>query len=121
MENSQNSCTFFSCQFSVSLQFTCQVDIFNTWKNGTSTQDIRAVQRSFREIQLPILEKIAGSHGGAYSSEADVLEKDFQNVFYGHSYARLGRVKNKYDPNDLFIVRTGVGSERWDSYGLCRV
>jgi hypothetical protein len=32
-----------------------------------------------------------------------VLERDFQNVFYGSNYARL----------DL----SGVGSERWDPYG----
>ena len=30
-------------------------------------------------------------------------------------------LKAKYDPNDFFIVKSGVGSERWDSDGLCRV
>jgi Berberine and berberine like len=97
------------------------VDIFNTWTDSTSIQDIQAVERVFRHKQLPILKKIAGAHGAAYSNEADVLESDFQNVFYGSNYARLSQIKSKYDPNDLFIVRTGVGSERWDSYGLCRV
>jgi hypothetical protein len=123
MENSEDSRTFHVNLVSLTHSFTiyCQVDIFNTWKDGASIQDIKAVERSFRDIQLPILEKIAGAHGGAYSNEADVLEDDFQNVFYGSSYARLSRIKSKYDPNDLFIVRTGVGSERWDSYGLCRV
>ena len=75
----------------------------------------------FRDKQLPILKKIAGPRDAAYSNEADVLERDFRNVFYGSNYARLSQIKSKYDPNDIFIVRTGVGSERWDSYGLCKV
>jgi hypothetical protein len=74
----------------------------------------------FRDKQLPILEKIAGANSAAYSNEADVLERNFKNVFYGSNYARLSSIKSKYDPNDLFIVRAGVGSERWDSYGMCK-
>lgn len=97
------------------------VDIFNTWQDGASIKDIHAIENVFRNKQLSILENIAGKYGAAYSNEADVLERDFQNVFYGPNYARLSEIKRTYDPNDLFIVRTGVGSERWDSDGLCKV
>jgi hypothetical protein len=59
------------------------------------------------------------SDSGAYMNEADVLEPDFRTVFYGKNYGRLLKVKAKYDPQDVFIVGAGVGSERWDADGLC--
>ena len=61
------------------------------------------------------------SDSGSYSNEGDVREPNFQITFYGNNYVRLSDVKSKYDPNDLFIVGAGVGSERWDEYGLCTV
>jgi hypothetical protein len=62
------------------------------------------------------------SDSGAYMNEADVLEPDFQTVFFGRkSYRKLLEVKAKYDPQDLFIVGAGVGSERWDADGLCLI
>jgi len=75
----------------------------------------------FRDKQLPILEQISGRNGAAYSNEADSLEVDFQTTFFGPNYSKLSAIKTKYDPTDLFIVKAGVGSERWDSDGLCRV
>ena len=43
---------------------------------------------------------------------------DFQNTFFGaDNYPRLSGIKTKYDPNDLFIVKSEVGSERWDGDG----
>lgn len=42
--------------------------------------------------------------------------------FFGkENYPRLSEIKKKYDPEDLFIVRKGVGSERWDDDALCPV
>jgi len=62
-----------------------------------------------------------GAASGSYSNEGDVLEPNPQVTFYGSKYARLARIKVKYDPNDLFIVPTGVRSEFWDAYGMCTV
>ncbi|KAF7377559.1 FAD-binding domain-containing protein [Mycena sanguinolenta] len=73
------------------------------------------------KMHLPIMEEIAGSNAGAYSNEADVLEPNFQTTFFGPNYGKLSAIKSKYDPDDLFIVGAGVGSERWDEWGLCRV
>ncbi|PYI06945.1 FAD-binding domain-containing protein [Aspergillus sclerotiicarbonarius CBS 121057] len=68
---------------------------------------------------------------GAYMSEADVMEPNFQQAFYGSYYDRLYALKQKYDPTGLFYVPTGVSSENWhvgsldglpDQNGrLCRV
>ena len=60
------------------------------------------------------------SDSGAYMNEADVLEPNFREVFFGNAnYERLLRVKKVYDPSDMFIVGAGVGSEKWDADGLC--
>ncbi|KAJ6628267.1 FAD-binding domain-containing protein [Mycena sp. CBHHK59/15] len=73
------------------------------------------------KTHLPILENISGPNAGSYSNEADVLETDFKTTFFGPNYAKLSAIKRKYDPEDLFIVGAGVGSERWDEWGICKV
>ena len=52
--------------------------------------------------------------GGAYVNEADVLEPDWQQSFWGDKYHSLLKVKRKRDPWDLFWARKMVGSERWE-------
>ncbi|KAH8115773.1 FAD-binding domain-containing protein [Phellopilus nigrolimitatus] len=70
---------------------------------------------------VPALVAMTGElDSGSYSNEANVREPDFQTTFYGPNYERLSAIKRKYDPNDLFIVGAGVGSERWDDKGVCR-
>ncbi|KAF5602541.1 isoamyl alcohol oxidase [Fusarium pseudocircinatum] len=52
--------------------------------------------------------------GGAYASEADVTEPNFQQSFYGaDKYKKLLGIKDKVDPNGLFYALQGVGSDRW--------
>ncbi|KAJ7158092.1 FAD-binding domain-containing protein [Mycena filopes] len=97
------------------------VILINEWPDSAPPAQITAVRHSFRDAQLPIFAQMAGPNAGAYSNEADVFEKDFQTTFFGPNYAKLSAIKRRYDPEDLFIVRTGVGSERWDEWGLCTV
>jgi phage terminase large subunit len=93
------------------------------WPETATSEEAKATQLKFKTKQLPIMEKLVGKNSGAYINEADFLEDDRVGVFYGSQakYNRLLKVKKTYDPKDLFIVAAGVGSERWDSYGLCRV
>ena len=37
-----------------------------------------------------------------------------------HNYARLIKVKDRYDPNGLFFVHHGVGSEAWSADGFTK-
>ena len=48
---------------------------------------------------------------GSYVAESDYFEADWRNAFWGASYARLLAVKDRYDPEGLFLVHHGVGSE----------
>ncbi|KAI1453268.1 FAD-binding domain-containing protein [Annulohypoxylon moriforme] len=50
---------------------------------------------------------------GAYMSEADYIEPDFSQAFFGSNYARLYRIKQFYDPFGVFYAHTAVGSEDW--------
>jgi FAD/FMN-containing dehydrogenase len=59
-------------------------------------------------------------NGGSYVSESDYFNRNWRDAFWGSNYARLARAKRKYDPNGLFIVHHGVGSEGWSPDGFSR-
>jgi FAD/FMN-containing dehydrogenase len=58
---------------------------------------------------------------GTYVSESDYFLHDWQQGFWGSHYAKLAAVKRKYDPDGLFFVHHGVGSEAWSADGFTRL
>jgi hypothetical protein len=68
------------------------------------------------EPLLALLEKPA-----SYISETDYFEADWQQAFWGAHYARLRQIKRRYDPDGLFFVHHGVGSEDWSADGFERM
>ena len=56
----------------------------------------------------------------AYVSESNFFEKDWQRSYWGANYERLLAVKRQYDPDGLFFVHHGVGSEEWSDDGFER-
>lgn len=57
---------------------------------------------------------------GSYVSESDYFLEDWQHRFWGPNHLRLQQVKQRYDPDGLFIVHHGVGSEDWSADGFTR-
>jgi len=57
---------------------------------------------------------------GSYVAESDFFEKKWQEAFWGLNYTRLLSVKGAYDPDGLFFVHHGVGSESWSPDGFTR-
>lgn len=57
---------------------------------------------------------------GSYVSESDFFDPQWQRSFWGTNYGRLAAVKKKYDPDGLFYVHHGVGSEDWRADGFTR-
>ncbi len=57
----------------------------------------------------------------SYVSETDYFQTDWQTAFWGNNYPRLKQVKDRYDPNGLFFVHHGVGSEAWSADGFTRI
>jgi len=60
-------------------------------------------------------------NGGAYVSESNYFQKDFQQAYWGGNHSRLAEIKQKYDPDGLFFVHNGVGSEQWSTDGFTRL
>ena len=54
----------------------------------------------------------------SYVSESNFFEKDWQHSYWGANYERLLAVKRRYDPDGLFFVHNGVGSEDWSMDGF---
>ncbi len=55
---------------------------------------------------------------GSYLAETSYFERDWQKSFWGSNYPRLRQIKDKYDPDGLFFVHHGVGSEDWSADGF---
>ncbi|HEY2256007.1 MAG TPA: BBE domain-containing protein, partial [Variovorax sp.] len=58
--------------------------------------------------------------GGAYVSESNYFDAGWQQSFWGSNYPRLLAIKQRYDPEGLFFVHHGVGSEAWSADGFSR-
>lgn len=66
------------------------------------------------------LRTVAGETG-SYVSESNYFEKRWQQSYWGSNYSRLAEIKKKYDPEGLFFVHNGVGSEQWSADGFTKL
>jgi Berberine and berberine like len=60
-------------------------------------------------------------NAGSYLSESDFFDSNWQQSYWGANHARLAAVKMSYDPQGLFFVHHGVGSEAWSTDGFTRL
>ncbi|MGH8219050.1 MAG: FAD-binding protein [Steroidobacteraceae bacterium] len=84
--------------------------------------DLAGARRDARAIDLAAdeLRKIV-PHPGSYVSESNYFNPSWQRAFWGEHYPRLRAIKKRYDPDGLFIVHHGVGSEEWSADGFERL
>jgi FAD/FMN-containing dehydrogenase len=82
--------------------------------------DVAAARRHAQAIERAMAELRALPIGGSYVSESDFFQPAWQEAFWGANYARLQAVKRRYDPDGLFFVHHGVGSEDWSADGFTR-
>jgi FAD/FMN-containing dehydrogenase len=84
--------------------------------------DPAAARKDAHEIDLATAElRNIVPDAGSYVSESNYFNRAWQNAFWGENYPRLRTVKAKYDPDGLFFVHHGVGSEDWSEDGFTRV
>lgn len=92
--------------------------------NETATiEDSQKSQDQITHDLLPRLEQLTPG-GGAYLSESDFQQPEWQKVFYGSNYDTLNAIKDLYDPFHIFYATTAVGSEYWAPQAdgrLCKV
>lgn len=57
-------------------------------------------------------------NAGSYVSEAGFFDPEWQRRSFGNNYSRLLSIKDRYDPDGLFVTHHGVGTERWSQDGF---
>jgi FAD/FMN-containing dehydrogenase len=84
--------------------------------------DMAKVRDRAREIGMAAAElrKIA-PHSGSYFNEGNFFNASWREEFWGKNYSKLRAIKTKYDPDGLFFVHHGVGSEDWSADGFTRL
>lgn len=84
--------------------------------------DVDAARRDARAIDAAAAElRKAAPQAGSYLSESNFFNQRWQQDYFGPNYPRLRNIKQHYDPEGLFIVRNGVGSEDWSADGFTRL
>ncbi|KAK4541696.1 hypothetical protein LTR36_007405 [Oleoguttula mirabilis] len=92
------------------------------WTQNTTQAVVDSVHHDITYVKEAALKKLA-PETGCYMNEADRLDPDWQEDFYGSHYGKLESIKREYDPEDVFYCPTCVGSERYTvkaSVQLCR-
>jgi FAD/FMN-containing dehydrogenase len=84
--------------------------------------DVEKARRAAAAVTAAMgeLRKLA-PRAASYVWETDYFEPNWQDSFWGDNYARLRAIKRKYDPDGLFFLHHGVGSEEWSADGFTRV
>ncbi|MGL4237512.1 BBE domain-containing protein, partial [Tabrizicola sp.] len=76
--------------------------------------DADAVARAYTELRGFVVSP------GSYVAESDYFTHNWQEAFWGGNYPRLADIKRRYDPDGLFFMRHGPGSEAWSDDGFSR-
>lgn len=86
--------------------------VANFWNPADTAASIKVASDKLTYTWMKKLQDVSPG-AGAYMSEADYIEPNYQQSFYGSKYAKLLSIKKKYDPSSLFYAHTAVGSEEW--------
>jgi hypothetical protein len=82
---------------------------------STARQHADAIDKAMSELRK-LLPNV-----GSYVAEGKFFDEAWRESFWGSNYPKLLAVKDKYDPDGLFFVHHGVGSERWSADGFTRL
>jgi FAD/FMN-containing dehydrogenase len=85
-----------------------------------ASPDPGAHARAERVQAAMIALRAAAPGSGVYLNECDYFQENWQQAFWGSNYMRLADIKRRYDPDGLFTVHHGVGSEAWSADGFTR-
>jgi len=84
--------------------------------------DVNAARTDAKKIDMATAELIRiAPNAGSYVSESNYFNRSWQLAYWGKNYSRLRAIKKKYDPEALFFVHNGVGSEEWSRDGFTRL
>jgi FAD/FMN-containing dehydrogenase len=82
------------------------------WPVPSSPSSILSIWKTFTSTTMQKWRDVAPG-SGSYLNEADRLEPNWQQSFWGSNYARLAEIKKNWDRKDVFWAVNAVGSEGW--------
>ena len=80
--------------------------------------DARDDAASIRSAMQALREAAPGA--GSYLSECGYALADWRTACWGEHWSRLDSIKRRYDPEGLFVVHHGVGSQGWSADAFTR-
>lgn len=84
--------------------------------------DLAAAHKDAGNIDLATAElRNIAPNSGSYVSESNFFNKEWQQEYWGTNYPKLRAIKDRFDPDGLFYVHHGVGSEDWSEDGFTRL
>jgi len=84
--------------------------------------DLDAARKDAHEIDSATAElRRIAPDAASYVSESNYFNRTWQTAYWGRNHPKLQAVKKKYDPDGLFFVHNGVGSEQWSADGFTRI
>ena len=86
-----------------------------TLDDASARRDAAAVDAAAAELRR------VAPDAGSYVSESNYFNAGWVDAFWGANYPRLKAAKARYDPDGLFVVHHGVGSEAWSADGFTRL
>ncbi|KAF2849814.1 FAD binding domain-containing protein [Plenodomus tracheiphilus IPT5] len=89
-----------------------QLQMITNWDSTAPWADMEAAQARLTNEFVPKIEAITPG-SGSYMNEADFRQPNWQSTFFGSNFNRLSAIKKKYDPENMFYILKGVGSDAW--------
>ena len=82
------------------------------WGVKATAQDVLAARTSLTNVTMQRWRDVTPG-SGSYLNEADRLEPNWQQSFWGDKYAKLLEIKKDLDPKNVLWAVNSVGSEGW--------
>ncbi|KAH7392252.1 FAD binding domain-containing protein [Phaeosphaeria sp. MPI-PUGE-AT-0046c] len=89
-----------------------QLQLITNWNSTAPWSNMEAAQKQMTEEFMPKIEAITPG-SGSYMNEADFRQERWQDVFFGKNFPKLDEIKRKWDPENMFYILKGVGSDKW--------
>ncbi|KAJ5672672.1 hypothetical protein N7507_001799 [Penicillium longicatenatum] len=88
---------------------------------GLSVERKESALFELTNVQMPHLYSLEPDFNVSYVNLPDPNQPGAPRIFWGKSYDYLLKLKQIWDPEEIFITRLGVGSENWDVEGMCKL
>lgn len=89
------------------------ISLLTPWNTDPQAwDDMIKAQKQMTDRFIPLIKAVT-PFGGHYMNEADFRQKDWKHAFFGPNYPALLKIKQKWDPDNLFYSLKTVGSDVW--------